>query len=150
MLTEKQHMLHAFICERMAATGVAPSFEEMREEIGVASKATVARLVGQLEDRGYVRRLSHRVRAIEALRYPDGTPTASSAAASERLAAAAEAVTVHGASLSHLSDALARYRSFAPMSTDDADDADDADEDVANGDGEPTSQTTSIPDRPDA
>ncbi|RMF74853.1 MAG: transcriptional repressor LexA [Alphaproteobacteria bacterium] len=70
MLTRKQHDLLRFIHERLEETGVAPSFDEMKEALGLKSKSGVHRLVTALEERGFVRRLPHRARALEVLRLP--------------------------------------------------------------------------------
>ncbi|SEK62637.1 SOS-response transcriptional repressor, LexA [Sphingomonas palmae] len=71
MLTRKQHELICFIEDRLAATGVSPSFEEMKEALELKSKSGVHRLISALEERGYIRRLPNRARALEILRTPD-------------------------------------------------------------------------------
>ncbi|MEK9707611.1 MAG: repressor LexA, partial [Alphaproteobacteria bacterium] len=71
MLTRKQHQLLTFINERLNATGVAPSFDEMKEALGLKSKSGIHRLITGLEERGFIRRLAHRARALEVLRLPD-------------------------------------------------------------------------------
>lgn len=80
MLTRKQHQLLIFINERLNATGVAPSFDEMKEALGLKSKSGIHRLISGLEERGFIRRLAHRARALEVLRLPEdtgvGTPAA--------------------------------------------------------------------------
>ena len=63
MLTRKQHELLLFIHKRLSADGVSPSFDEMKEALGLASKSGVHRLVSALEERGFIRRLPHRARA---------------------------------------------------------------------------------------
>jgi len=73
MLTRKQHQLLTFINERLNATGVAPSFDEMKEALGLKSKSGIHRLITGLEERGFIRRLAHRARALEVLRLPDET-----------------------------------------------------------------------------
>lgn len=73
MLTRKQHQLLIFINERLNATGVAPSFDEMKEALGLKSKSGIHRLITGLEERGFIRRLAHRARALEVLRLPDET-----------------------------------------------------------------------------
>jgi repressor LexA len=70
MLTRKQHQLLIFINERLNATGVAPSFDEMKEALGLKSKSGIHRLISGLEERGFIRRLAHRARALEVLRLP--------------------------------------------------------------------------------
>jgi repressor LexA len=73
MLTRKQHQLLMFINERLNATGVAPSFDEMKEALGLKSKSGIHRLISGLEERGFIRRLAHRARALEVLRLPEDT-----------------------------------------------------------------------------
>jgi len=73
MLTRKQHQLLIFINERLNATGVAPSFDEMKEALGLKSKSGIHRLISGLEERGFIRRLAHRARALEVLRLPEDT-----------------------------------------------------------------------------
>ncbi len=77
MLTVKQHELLNFINERLSATGVSPSFDEMREALDLKSKSGVHRLISALEERQFIRRLPNRARALEVLRMPE---VASSAA----------------------------------------------------------------------
>jgi repressor LexA len=72
MLTRKQHELLLFIHKRLSADGVSPSFDEMKEALGLASKSGVHRLVSALEERGFIRRLPHRARALEVLKLPGG------------------------------------------------------------------------------
>lgn len=72
MLTSKQHSLLLFIHERLEATGVSPSFEEMKEALDLKSKSGVHRLIGALEERGFLRRLANRARALEVVKMPDG------------------------------------------------------------------------------
>src|SRR5215475_2210862 len=71
MLTTKQKELLAFIHERLQDTGVPPSFEEMKEALDLQSKSGVHRLIMALEERGFIRRLPHRARAIEVIKLPD-------------------------------------------------------------------------------
>jgi repressor LexA len=70
MLTRKQHELLMFIHERIKETGVSPSFDEMKEALNLASKSGIHRLITALEERGFLRRLAHRARAIDILRMP--------------------------------------------------------------------------------
>ena len=67
MLTKKQHELLMFIHERIQETGVSPSFDEMKEALDLASKSGIHRLITALEERGFIRRLAHRARALEIL-----------------------------------------------------------------------------------
>jgi repressor LexA len=83
MLTKKQRELLAFIKERLAETGVSPSFEEMKDALNLKSKSGIHRLISGLEERGFIRRLAHRARALEVVRLPDalaGPPAASTEA----------------------------------------------------------------------
>jgi len=76
MLTAKQHELIRFIQRRLDDTGVSPSFEEMKEALDLKSKSGVHRLISALEERGFIRRLPNRARALEVIRQPeDATPT---------------------------------------------------------------------------
>ena len=70
MLTRKQHELLMFIHERIKETGVSPSFDEMKEALDLASKSGIHRLITALEERGFLRRLPHRARALEVVRLP--------------------------------------------------------------------------------
>jgi len=71
MLTKKQHELLVFIDQRLKETGVSPSFDEMKDALGLASKSGIHRLISGLQERGFIRRLPHRARALEILRLPD-------------------------------------------------------------------------------
>jgi repressor LexA len=71
MLTQKQHSLLLLIHRCLKETGVAPSFEEMKNEVGLKSKSGIHRLVSSLEERGFIRRLPHKARALEVLKLPD-------------------------------------------------------------------------------
>jgi len=71
MLTRKQHELLMLIYDRLQAEGVPPSFDEMKDALGLKSKSGVHRLVTALEERGFLRRLHHRARALEVLKLPD-------------------------------------------------------------------------------
>lgn len=72
MLTRKQHDLLCFINGRLAETGVPPSFEEMKDALNLKSKSGIHRLITALEERGFIRRLPNRARALEVLRLPEG------------------------------------------------------------------------------
>ncbi|WP_267393239.1 MULTISPECIES: transcriptional repressor LexA [unclassified Sphingomonas] len=71
MLTRKQHELVCFIHDRLEETGVSPSFEEMKEALDLKSKSGVHRLISALEERGYIRRLPNRARALEVVKMPE-------------------------------------------------------------------------------
>src|SRR6187551_3496587 len=70
MLTRKQHELLMFIHERIKESGVSPSFDEMKEALDLASKSGIHRLITALEERGFLRRLAHRARALEVVKLP--------------------------------------------------------------------------------
>jgi repressor LexA len=71
MLTRKQYELLRFIHERLKEAGVPPSFDEMKEALDLRSKSGIHRLITALEERGFIRRLPNRARAIEVIRLPD-------------------------------------------------------------------------------
>lgn len=71
MLTKKQHELICFIADRLADTGVSPSFEEMKDALDLKSKSGVHRLISALEERGFLRRLPNRARALEVVKMPE-------------------------------------------------------------------------------
>ncbi len=71
MLTKKQLDLLAFIHKRVQRDGVPPSFDEMKDELDLRSKSGIHRLITALEERGFIRRLAHRARAIEVVKLPD-------------------------------------------------------------------------------
>jgi repressor LexA len=75
MLTTKQRELLMFIHERIKETGVSPSFDEMKEALDLASKSGIHRLITALEERGFLRRLAHRARALEVIKLPDQATT---------------------------------------------------------------------------
>jgi repressor LexA len=72
MLTKKQHELLCYIHDHLADTGVSPSFEEMKEALELKSKSGVHRLISALEERGFIRRLPNRARALEVVKMPEG------------------------------------------------------------------------------
>jgi len=71
MLTRKQHELICFIHDRLADTGVSPSFEEMKDALDLKSKSGVHRLISALEERGFLKRLANRARALEVVKMPE-------------------------------------------------------------------------------
>jgi len=71
MLTRKQHELLMFIHERMKEAGIPPSFDEMKDALDLRSKSGIHRLITALEERGFIRRLPNRARALEVIRLPD-------------------------------------------------------------------------------
>jgi repressor LexA len=72
MLTRKQSELLTYIQDRLRESGVSPSFEEMKDALALKSKSGVHRLISALEERGFIRRLPNRARALEVLRVPEG------------------------------------------------------------------------------
>lgn len=87
MLTAKQHELIRFIQQRLEETGISPSFEEMKEALDLKSKSGVHRLISALEERGFIRRLANRARALEVIRMPENsTPTGRSVMANAVIA----------------------------------------------------------------
>jgi repressor LexA len=91
MLTRKQHELICFIADRLAETGVSPSFEEMKEALDLKSKSGVHRLISALEEREFIRRLPNRARALEVLRMPERGERKAPVKAAKPAAAAAPA-----------------------------------------------------------
>ena len=79
MLTSKQRELLLFIHERLKETGVSPSFDEMKEALDLASKSGIHRLITALEERGFLRRLPNRARALEVVKLPDAAATSAPA-----------------------------------------------------------------------
>src|SRR3954464_2063621 len=89
MLTKKQYELLMFIHQRVRETGVPPSFDEMKDALDLRSKSGIHRLITALEERGYIRRLEKRARAIEIVRLPensaDGVRPAATRSQAQRL-----------------------------------------------------------------
>ncbi|MAN81034.1 MAG: repressor LexA [Magnetovibrio sp.] len=79
MLTKKQYQLLVFIDKKLNESGVSPSFEEMKEALDLRSKSGIHRLITGLEERGFIRRLPHRARALEVLRLPENMETGQNA-----------------------------------------------------------------------
>jgi repressor LexA len=75
MLTAKQHELLLYIQRKLEETGISPSFEEMKDALDLKSKSGVHRLISALEERGFIRRLPNRARALEVLRQPEDVGT---------------------------------------------------------------------------
>ena len=71
MLTRKQQILLQFIHQRLQSDGVPPSFDEMKEALNLKSKSGIHRLITALEERGFIRRLPNRARALEVIRMPE-------------------------------------------------------------------------------
>ena len=83
MLTRKQYELLMFIDESLRENGVSPSFDEMKAALGLKSKSGIHRLITGLEERGFIRRLAHRARALEVLKLPDNAKPVSKSTADE-------------------------------------------------------------------
>jgi len=77
MLTAKQHELLLYIQRKLEETGISPSFEEMKDALDLKSKSGVHRLISALEERGFIRRLPNRARALEVLRQPENVSSSS-------------------------------------------------------------------------
>jgi len=71
MLTKKQYELLMYIEKRLRETGVSPSFDEMKDALDLKSKSGIHRLITGLEERGFIRRLAHRARALEVIKLPE-------------------------------------------------------------------------------
>jgi repressor LexA len=71
MLTKRQRELLVFLTTHVGETGVVPAYQEMADAVGLASKAGIHRMVLALEERGYIKRIPNRARAIEITRFPD-------------------------------------------------------------------------------
>lgn len=71
MLTKKQYQLLIYIDEKLRVSGISPSFDEMKDALDLKSKSGIHRLITGLEERGFIRRLPHRARALEVLRLPE-------------------------------------------------------------------------------
>ena len=87
MLTKKQYELLVFIDRHLKKNGVSPSFDEMKEALGLRSKSGIHRLITGLEERGFIKRLAHRARALNVMRLPENQqPAAAAPAPAERFA----------------------------------------------------------------
>ena len=71
MLTKKQKNLLLFINKRLRASGVSPSYEEMKDSLNLKSKSGIHRLITALEERGFIKRLAHKARALEVIKLPE-------------------------------------------------------------------------------
>ena len=71
MLTKKQKNLLLFINKKLRSSGVSPSYEEMKESLSLKSKSGIHRLISALEERGFIKRLSHKARALEVIKLPE-------------------------------------------------------------------------------
>ena len=71
MLTKKQKNLLIFINKKLRSTGVSPSYEEMKESLNLKSKSGIHRLISALEERGFIKRLAHKARALEVIKLPE-------------------------------------------------------------------------------
>ena len=101
MLTQKQKDLLMFIHQRISEKGVSPSFEEMKEALNLKSKSGIHRLITALEERGFIKRLAHRARALEIVKLPDsvvpdGSTTDQSGVVSGRFGSSMEAMGAEG------------------------------------------------------
>ena len=92
MLTSKQQQLLSYIKEHLDQGGVSPSFEEMKEALDLKSKSGIHRLISALEERGFIRRLANRARALEIVKLPDSMATAARSGANGSVASTSESV----------------------------------------------------------
>jgi repressor LexA len=99
MLTAKQQQLLSYIKQHLDKGGVSPSFEEMKEALDLKSKSGIHRLISALEERGFIRRLPNRARALEILKLPDGMAAAPQRASVEALVPSRRSSPLPGASL---------------------------------------------------
>jgi repressor LexA len=79
LLTKKQNELLMFINERLKESGISPSFDEMKEALDIRSKSGIHRLITALEERGFIKRLAHRARALDVIKLPDNMKASLSA-----------------------------------------------------------------------
>ena len=97
MLTRKQYELLRFINERLKEAGVPPSFDEMKDALDLRSKSGIHRLITALEERGFIRRLPNRARAIEVIKLPELRPPAAAMAAAASRRASSKALSARSA-----------------------------------------------------
>merc|ERR1712225_206522 len=71
MLTKKQKNLLLFINKKLRSSGVSPSYEEMKQSLNLRSKSGIHRLISALEERGFIKRLAHKARALEVIKLPE-------------------------------------------------------------------------------
>lgn len=76
MITSRQNEVLSLISEHIRLNGVAPTIDELRDRMGLKSKASIHRMIASLEERGFIRRLHHRARAIEVIKMPSSLPIA--------------------------------------------------------------------------
>lgn len=86
MLTAKQYELLNFIHQRLEETGISPSFEEMKDALGLKSKSGIHRLISALEERSFLRRLPNRARALEVIKLPETVNDAVTAGGAKKIA----------------------------------------------------------------
>lgn len=95
MLTAKQHELIRFIQQKLEDTGISPSFEEMKEALDLKSKSGVHRLISALEERGFIRRLPNRARALEVIKLPENSVMSASRASASPTSANDSVIAAH-------------------------------------------------------
>lgn len=128
MLTRKQHELLLFINARLRETGISPSFDEMKEALDLKSKSGIHRLITALEERGFIRRLAHRARALEVVKLPE-----TSAAAKDASPATADRPAARGFSPNVIPGNFPRSRASEQTS------------DTAGGAGDEAGEAVSLP-----
>ena len=97
MLTRKQYELLRFINERLKEAGVPPSFDEMKDALDLRSKSGIHRLITALEERGFIRRLPNRARAIEVIKLPEQAAEASATAGAASRPTSSKAISARSA-----------------------------------------------------
>ena len=97
MLTPKQHELIKFIQHKLEETGISPSFEEMKAALDLKSKSGVHRLISALEERGFIRRLPNRARALEVIKLPENAVSGASRAATNPAADSSNVISIETA-----------------------------------------------------
>ena len=118
MLTAKQFELLTFIHQRLEESGISPSFEEMKEALDLRSKSGVHRLISALEERGFIRRLPNRARALEVLKIPE-TGTGRTGTGSSRSSAIAGSTLVQSGSVQALPTRTAATSAPVPVAAND-------------------------------
>jgi repressor LexA len=117
MLTAKQRELLLFIDDRLKDSGISPSFDEMREALDLKSKSGVHRLISALEERGFIRRLPNRARALEVLKLPEARPSAGARARSAPHVLLSRAISARSRSSAALRSSRSSARRVCAIAT---------------------------------
>ncbi len=113
MLTRKQQELLLFIHDRLGKDGISPSFDEMKDALRLKSKSGIHRLISGLEERGFIRRLAHRARALEVIKLPETASQKLSNAVQKTTSAVKQTGERIGAQLNHMAARVAEHVSDA-------------------------------------